>query len=368
MVGTARAARALARRAPQTLAAVIAVLLAAAVGALVLAAAGERPLTAYAGLLDGAVGSPSNLAATLAQTTPLLYAALSFVVAFRAGVFNAGGQGQVIIGAFAAAVVGSSSAVGRLPGPLAVTVVVAAGAAGGALWSLPPVLLKAWLGSNEILTSLMLTYVASLLNDYLVQGPFRAAGMQPGSNAQTDILKPAAHFPVIIPNSQVTFLLPVGVLLAVLIWWALRRTTVGYELRFFGQSPAAARSAGISTARAMITAMLASGALAGIAGAAIVGGVFQADTTPFPPDVGFNGILAALLVGSSPIVVPFAAVFFGALSQGGLGLQIFTGTSQYIASVLTATIILFAAPRALPASWAATARRLRRPRPAGSSR
>jgi len=89
-----------------------------------------------------------------------------------------------------------------------------------------------------------------------------------------------------------------------------------------------------------------------------VGGVFQADTSPFPPDVGFNGILAALLVGTSPILTPLAALLFGALSQGGLGLQIFNGVSQYIALVLTATVILFIAPRALPESWAKVRRRL----------
>lgn len=330
------------------LGAVLALLLAAGVGALVLFAVGQDPAAAYEGLYDGALGSPQALTATLAQTTPLLLAALSFVVAFRAGIFNAGGQGQVVMGAFAAAVAGSSPVLGNLPGPMHVLVVLAAGAAGGALWALPPVLFKVWWRTNEILTSLMLTYVAALLNDYLVQGPFRAASIQPGSNAQTESLLPSAEFPRLISGSQVTLLLPIGIALAVLIWWAMRRTTLGYELRFYGQSPMAARSGGIHTARVMITAMLISGALAGVAGAAIVGGIFGADITPFPPDVGFNGILAALLVGTSPLLVPLSAFFFGALSQGGLGLQIFTGVSQYIALVLTATVILFAAPRALP--------------------
>lgn len=340
------------------LAVVVAVALAAGVGAIVLVSVGADPLEAYRGLYDGAFGSASATRATLAQSTPLVFAALSFVVAFRSGIFNAGGQGQAVMGGFAAAAVGSSPALGALPGPLVVTLVVLGGAVGGALWSLPPVMFKVWWGTNEILTSLMLTYVAALLNDYLVQGPFRAASLQPGSNAQTESLTDAAHFPLVFADSQVTFLLPVGVALAVFVWWALRRTTVGYELRFFGQSPLAARSGGIGTARVMLTGMLLSGALAGIAGAAVVGGVFQADVTPFPPDIGFNGILAALLVGTSPLLTPLAALFFGALSQGGLGLQIFTGISQYIASVLTATVILFVAPRALPETWTRIRRRL----------
>ncbi len=337
---------------------VVAVVLAAAVGAVLLLWTGQDPLQAYQGLYDGAVGTSKNAEATLAQTIPLIFAALSFVAAFQAGIFNAGGQGQVIMGAFLAAITGSSGLLAGMPGPLQVLLVVLAGAVGGAAWSLPPVLFKVWWGTNEILTSLMLSYVAALLNDYLVQGPFRAKSVQPGANAQTTSLNPGAHFPIVLPGSQVTFLLPVGVALAIFVWWAMRRTTLGYELRFFGRSPLAARTAGIGTIRAMVTGMLISGALAGIAGAAIVGGIFRADTTPFPPDIGFNGILAALLIGCSPLLTPLAALFFGALAQGGLGLQIFTGVSQYIASVLTATVILFVAPRTLPESWMKVKRRL----------
>ena len=331
--------------------------LAALVGALVLVATGNDPLTAYRGLIVGAFGTRGETEATLAQTTPLILAALSFVVAFRSGIFNAGGQGQVVMGAFAAAAVGSGP-LGDLPRPLAVFVVILAGAVGGALWSLPPVLFKVWWRTNEILTSLMLTYVAVLLNDYLVQGPFRAKSLQPGTNAQTESLRDNTQFPIVIPDSQVTLMLPLGVFAAVLIWWFFRRTALGYELRLHGHAPLVARSGGIATTRVMIIGMLASGALAGIAGASIVGGVFQADVTPFPPDIGFNGILAALLVGASPLLTPFAALFFGALSQGGLGLQIFDGISQYIALVLTATVILFVSARSAPESWIKVKRRL----------
>lgn len=343
---------------PRIGAALVAVVLTAGVGALVLTAVGEDPVEAYEALVQGAVGSSSAVEATVAQTTPVLLAALSFVVAFRAGIFNAGGQGQVVMGAFTAAVVGSAPALGGLPGPVHVALVVLAGAVGGALWSLPPILFKVWWGTNEIVTSLMLTYVAALLSDYLVQGPFRAASVQPGSNAQTESLLPSAEFPRLLDGAQVTFLLPAGVLLALAVWWGLRSTTLGYQMRFHGQAPQAALAGGLPTARIMVTAMLLSGALAGVAGAAIVGGFFEATITPFPPDVGFNGILAALLVGTQPLLVPFSAFLFGALSQGGLGLQIFTGVSQYIALILTATVIILAAPRALPDSAARALRRM----------
>ncbi len=357
MVNRARR-RTLPPAALRAVAVLVAVGLAAIVGALVLSSVGKDPVDSYRGLYDGAVGSSAEVKATLAQSTPLVLAALSFVVALRSGIFNAGGQGQVVMGGFAGAVTGASP-VGDLPGPLAVLLVVLAGALGGALWSLPPVLLRVWSGTNEILTSLMATYIAILLNDYLVQGPFRAGSVQPGANAQTETLRHNAHFPVVFPGSQVTVLLPVAVLLAVAVWWGLRRTTLGYELQVHGQSPLAARSSGISTSRTMVVGMLLSGAVAGLAGAAEVGGVFQAQISPFPPDIGFNGILAALLVGAHPLLTPLAALCFGALSQGGLGLQIFNGVSQYIALVLTATVILFISPRALPESWTKLKRRLR---------
>ena len=345
----------------------VAITLALLVGAVVLVLIGKDPLEAYQGLYDGAFGTGGETRATLAQTTPLILAALSFVVGFRSGVFNAGGQGQVVMGALAAAVVGASP-LGDLPRPLAILCLLAAGAAGGALWSLPPILFRVWWDTNEILTTLMATYVAVLLNDFLVQGPFRATSVQPGANAQTESLRDNARLPALLPDSQVTFLLPLAVGLAVLIWWAFRRTTIGYELRLHGVSPLAARSGGIATSRTMVLGMLLSGGIAGLAGTAVVGGVFYAQISPFPPDIGFNGILAALLVGTSALLTPLAALLFGALAQGGLGLQIFQGVSQYIAAVLTALIILFIAPRTTPEFLGTAKRRLMARRKAGTPR
>ena len=327
---------------------VLAVALAALVSALVLTATGQSPVDAARGLWDGAFGGRQETLATLAQTTPLLFAALSFMFAFRAGIFNAGGQGQFIMGAFAAAWVGAAGPFRGLPAAIHIPLVVLAGAVGGAVWSLPPILLRIFGGTNEILTTLMMSYIAALLNDYLVQSVFRASNIQPGTNAQTPLISHAAKFPTLFSGSQVTFLLPVGVGAAVLIWAFYRGTVGGYELDMFGKGAAVARSGGIATRRSMLVAMVVSGALAGIAGAEIVGGVFYADITPFTSDVGFNGILAALLVGNQALLIPFSALFFGAVQQGGLGLQIFTPISQYIAGILTATLIIFASARTFP--------------------
>jgi general nucleoside transport system permease protein len=332
-----------------------ALVLAAAVSSLVLVLTGQSPVDAAKGLWDGALGNRQSTLATLAQTTPLLLVALSFAFAFRAGIFNAGGQGQFIIGAFFASVVGAAGPFRGLPAAVHIPLMVTAACLGGALWALPPILLKAYLGTNEILTTLMFSYIAALLNDYLVQSVFRAPNIQPGTNAQTPLIAGSAKLPVLFAGSQVTLLLPVAAGLALAVWAFYRRTVLGYELNVFGRAPAVARAAGIATRRSMMIAMLVSGALAGLAGAEVVGGTFFADITPFTTDVGFNGILAALLVGNVPVLIPFSAFFFGAIQQGGLGLQIFTPVSQYIAGILMATIIVFASARRVP----------RIPRPAG---
>jgi general nucleoside transport system permease protein len=282
------------------------------------------------------------------QTTPLIFAGLSFMFAFRAGIFNAGGQGQFIMGAFAAAWAGFTPGLAHLPPIIHIPLVVIAGAIGGALWSLPPILLKIYADTNEILTTLMMSYIADLLNDYLVLDVFRASTIQPGTNAQTPTLVSSAQFPTLFPQSQVTFMLPLGIALAVLIWAFFRWTVLGYELNLFGTGPRVARSGGVGSKKVMLTAMLGSGALAGMAGAAVVAGVFQADISPFTTNVGFDGILAALLARNLALAIPLTSLFFGAVEQGGLGLQIYTPISQYIADVLTATIIIFASARSIP--------------------
>ncbi|GAC1524339.1 MAG: ABC transporter permease [Chloroflexota bacterium] len=326
----------------------VATFLACLVGAAILLATHQNPLDAAKGLWDGAFGSNVQTYATLSQTTPLIFAALSFMFAFRAGIFNAGGQGQFIMGAFASSWAGFTPGLAHLPAAIHVPLVVIAGFTGGSLWALPPILLKIYAGTNEILTTLMMSYIADLLNDYLVLDVFRASTIQPGTNAQTPTLVPSATFPTLFPQSQVTFLLPLGVIAAVLIWAFFQRTVLGYELNLFGTGPMVARSGGVGTTKLMLTSMLVSGGLAGVAGASVVAGVFQADITPFSSNVGFNGILAALLARNLALFIPFTALFFGALEQGGLGLQIYTPISQYISDVLIATIIIFASARSLP--------------------
>jgi simple sugar transport system permease protein len=319
---------------------VIAVILAFLAGALLLISTGQNPLPAYAGLIQGAFGNKNAVAGTLTTTTPLIFSALSFLVAARAGIFNAGNEGQLLIGGMFAAVAGFSFP--NLPNYLYIPVVLIAGAIGGALWGFFPAVWRLYLGVNELVTTLMMNYIAALLNAFLVMNVWRSSTVQQGTNAQTISMDPNAILPSIFPPYAVTLALPLGILLAILIHWVMYRTVWGYKLRMSGQQPEFSEYGGISVKRTRLVAMLLSGALAGLGGAAQVGGVFHTYVNPFTEGLGFNGVLIALLVRNNALLVPVGAFFFGALQSGALKMQIFTNVSRYIIGVLTATVILFA--------------------------
>jgi general nucleoside transport system permease protein len=327
----------------------VAVSLAFLVGAAVLVATQQSPIDVAGAIYEGAFGSSAATLTTLAQTTPLLLVALSFAFAFRAGVFNAGGQGQFLMGAFAGAWAGFTPGLENLPAIVHVPLVMLAGALGGALWTVPPFVLKVVAGANEILTTLMMSYVADLANQYLVLDIFRSAHIQAGTNAQTPNLVASARFPELVAGSHLTIMLFLALAAAVGVWLLYRNSVLGFELRLMRTGALLARSSGVQTSRRVFVAMTGSGALAGLAGVALVTGFLGADITPLNTNVGFNGILASLLVSNSPLLIPFAALFFAALEQGGIGLQIFTSTSPYIADVVIATVIVFASARTVPA-------------------
>lgn len=324
---------------------IVAVLVSFGIGAILLLLTGQNPIDAYKGLWEGAFGSRSAFAGTLTTTTPLIFSALAFLFAFRAGVFNAGTEGQLLIGAFLSAWVGFS--IVGLPAFIHIPLLLLAGALGGALWAFLPGIWRIYFGVNEIVTTLMMNYIAVLLNDFLTLNVFRNPSVQPGTNAQTPDLAASATLPSLLPPYAVTLALPLGILLAILIYWLLYKTVFGYELRMRGQQENFARYGGISTNRAAFYAMLISGALAGLGGAAQVAGVFHAYVTPFTTGLGFNGVLIALLIANNPLAVPIGAFFFGALQSGALKMQIFTEVSRYIIGVLTGTFVLLASAQQL---------------------
>ena len=332
---------------------IAAVILGIAVAGLLVLLTGKDPVAAAGALLKGSFGSPSAIAGTLSLATPLLFSALAFAAAFRGSMFNAGVDGQLLIGAFASAVVGFTF---HLPGIIHIPLMLAAGALGGALWAFLPAIWRVMLGANEVVTTLMMNFIAAALTDYFVLYPFRAAG-QSGSAIKTAPIAASAELPRIWEPYAVTIALPIALVCCFLVWFGLRRLVVGYEIRMVGTSPGFARASGIDPGRRQVAVMLVSGALAGLGGAAQVGGVFHAFVSPFAANLGFNGVLVALLVGNSPVGIPFGAGFVAALQSGAIGMELTTSISRYIVGALTAIIIIFVAARQIPWLEAISARR-----------
>lgn len=279
------------------------------------------------------------LTQTLTVATPLICAGLGVALAFRAGLFNIGAQGQILIGATLAAWVGFSW---HLPVGLHLLIVIIAGAVGGALWGGIAGLLKARTGAHEVIVTIMLNYIAIQLVLFLLTTP----GFQrPGStNPISPQLDESAMFPPLFGSG---FRLHWGFIMAiaatVFIWWLLNRSTVGFELRAVGANPAAARNAGINTTKGYVIVMLIAGALAGLAGVAQVSGTEKVLTSGVAASFGFDAITVALLGRSSPWGTFAAGLLFGAFRAGGVTMQTSTGTNIDIVLVVQSLIVLFIA-------------------------
>ncbi|WP_394163233.1 ABC transporter permease [Galactobacter valiniphilus] len=284
------------------------------------------------------------LSETLTQATPLITASLGVAIAFRAGLFNIGAQGQVIIGAAVAGFVGFRL---HLPAPLHILLVVLAAALGGAVWGGLAGWLKAKTGAHEVITTIMLNYVATYLLAFVLLTPLmqRTGSSDPVS----EVIDPTAVFPQLIPGTTLRVHLGfvIAILATVFTWWLLSRSKLGYRLRAVGANPEAARTAGISVAACTVIAMALSGAMAGLAGASQVSGTEMFVAEGIAATIGFDAITVALLARSKPLWVFLAALLFGAFRAGGVGMQTDTGTPVDIVLVVQSLIVLFIAAPAL---------------------
>lgn len=296
------------------------VLLAGVVGALFLVVTGFDPLAVYAAMLRASFASGFGVADTLVSATPLILTGLAAAVAFRYRLYNIGAEGQLYVGAIAAS--GAALALGEVPGPVAVAVVVVAGAVGGAAWTLLPALARAWLGTSEIITTLLLNYVALFAMRYLIFGSSSFWRDPTATNfPQGRPLPEAAEFAE-WGLTRVHLGLGVALVAAVGVWWLLARTRAGYDLAVYGDSPSAARYAGINVRGAIVGVLLLSGALAGLAGAGEVAGrAHQLDPQGLAVGVGYTGIIVAALARYNPLAVPLVAVLLGAITNAGTALQ-----------------------------------------------
>lgn len=325
--------------------AALAVALAAALalGAWLSFLAGASPRAAITALVAGAVGSPFAWSGALLRTAPILLTGLAVAWAFRAGLFNIGAEGQLLWGALAAAWVGR---VAPLPAVLHIPLALAAGAAAGAAWAWPAAWLKARRRAPEVLTTLLLSFVAVHLTTYLASHPLHDPAQQ---GPRTADIAATAFLPT-LPASRLHAGLPLGFAVALLLAGCLRNARGGFQLRIVGQNPDAARAAGLSVERTWTQALLCSGALAGLAGAVEILGVHHYFQAGFSPGYGYEGIAVAILGGGAPVGVAAAALFWGALANGAVEMELSAGVNRSLVTVIQALVVLAAAVRAWPFS------------------
>ncbi len=305
---------------------VASLVLALIIAGVVLAATGHNPVSAYRQMFQAAVTAKGGLTATFVYSTPMLFTGLAAAIAFRMRTWNIGGEGQLYMGAVAAS--GAGLALASWPRPLLVLAMMVAGVAGGALWAVIPGILRAYFRTNEILVSLMLNYVAGYFMYYLIYDSTSywrdlstpsARVFPTGKN-----LAAAANWPVFTAGS---FVLPfgfvVGAVLAIGLWFLVRSTRYGFEMRVIGDARAAAEYAGIRTKRKIVSVMAVSGLAAGLGGASQIGdfghvldprGLQQAG-------YGYTGIVVGALALYNPLAVIISSLFIGALSNSGNALQ-----------------------------------------------
>ncbi len=319
----------------------LATLIALAIGAILLAALGVNPATAYVSLLRGAFGTVSGLTQTLAKATPLLLVGLGICIAFRGGVINIGGEGQIIMGAVAASAV--ALALPTLPGLLLAPLALLTGVLAGAVWGGIAGVLKAQFGVNEILSTVMLNAIALQIMNYLLRGPMLdPEQIVAGTNIpQSATLPDQVWLWRLVPRTLLHGGAILALVLAVLVFIFLWRTTIGYRVRAVGLNPAAARYAGIPVRRYMALAMTLSGAFAGLAGAVEVTGVHHRMIEGLSGGYGFSGIVAALFGKLHPLGAIPASVVFGGLLVGADKMQRTVQVPSSLVVAINGLIVLF---------------------------
>jgi general nucleoside transport system permease protein len=329
---------------------VLAVFTALVIGGIIIMLTGYslvETLDAYRALLQGSVGSLRAISQTLTEATPLIFTGLAVALAFRAGLFNIGGEGQLLMGGMLAVLAGFTFT--GLPLVVHLPLAIVCGAVGGAIWGFIPGLLKAKTGAHEVIVTIMLNYIAYRLVDYLLKSSlFQREGR---NDPISKSIEESAQLPALLawldPAMKVHLGLFIALGVAVLIWWLLFRTNTGFEFRAVGANPSAARYAGMSVTKVYILVMTMAGALAGLAGTNQVLGLLDRASPGFSAGLGFDGIAVALLGRSNPFGVVAAALLFGGLNAGGQYMQANADVGIDLISVIQALIIIFVAAPAL---------------------
>jgi simple sugar transport system permease protein len=330
----------------------LAIVLAFLIGSIFVIMTGNSPIVAYSAMLDGSLGNIPKFGETLLKTTPLIMTGLAVAFAFRAGLFNIGGEGQYLAGAITT--VTAAWIFQDLPGFILIPIILIVGTLGGALWGAIPGVLKAKLGVHEVIVSIMLNYIALFLTNFLVRTALNPSTLT-GSEQKAYTVMIPEHARLMKFNTFMPVFgyssLHVGILIAIVaavgIWFLLFKTTIGYEIRSVGNNPYASEYGGISISKNIILSMMIAGGLAGLGGAMTIAGLtFKVDQASGLPGYGFTGIAVALVGKNHPLGVLASALLFGVLSNGSRKMQ-FEGIPKEVVGIIQGIIIIFIAGEAM---------------------
>lgn len=300
-------------------------------------AAGASPVEAYREFLVTPLRSQFAFLEVLVSMTPILFTGAAVAVAFRAGYWNIGAEGQLLCGAISAAWIGQH--VAGVPRGLVLPAMVLLGALAGAFWALTPALLRVRFGIDEVVTTLLLNPVALLIVSGLLNGPWR----DPVTRfPESPRIAASAEFPQLVDRARLHLGFVLGLVLVAVAWFVTTRTPTGVRLRAVGLAPRAARFAGISVERTLLGAALASGAIAGIAGVSEVAAIQYRLTEGISPGYGYTGIVVAMLGGLSMVGVTLAAFFLGLINVGAGTASRVLGVPSQLGGIVTATLLLVA--------------------------
>ncbi len=316
----------------------ISLILAFLVGALIIQATGYSASDTYKAIFSGSLGSSKGIILSLSQATPLLLTGLAFAIAFRVKIINTGAEGQLYAGAMVSAIVGAY--ITNMPGFLHATTAVVAGMVAGGLIGLFIGYLKIKFGANEVIIGIMLNEILILITTYLSSEPLKAEG---SSIIQTERILDSAALTKIAPKSQLTTAIIIAVFMAILFQILLKKTALGYEIQVVGKNVKAAKTAGINVSKVYLFTIFASGAMAGLAGAALSLGVHSRFIEGISTGLGFSGIPVAALAAYNPIGVILSSFLFGALKAGAITLNRTTSIPIEFVSVIQALVVVFVA-------------------------
>jgi len=316
----------------------LAIVAALVVAGIFFQAYGVSAIRAYGDIVRGALGSKLGITETIRRMIPLLVIGVGLTVAFRALFWNIGADGQLLIGAIAASGIALFSGI---PGPLLIPAMLVGGFLAGALWGVVPGILKAKLGINDVITTLMLNYVAIFIVEWLIHGPWKGPTMR--GFAYSDPFPPAAVLPVIAGTRIHWPTLAIGLAAAMFFFYLVRRTRVGFEIRVVGENPDAARYSGISQMKITILAMVVSGGLAGIAGVGEVAGIHRMLLSPTHISLGYGytAIIVAWLARRNPLAVILTSFLFGVIMRGGDVIKVSLGLPFQLVNVFNGLILFF---------------------------